>query len=381
MRKLFEYSQKLSVVAGVLLVLNADCFGQFGPFQVKWSFDYKLSGTVNNSNFQPQDATLQGAIPFGLRPYAVTNAVVAAYVTKNWPAASSPSSYLEVKLVPLDDEFNLATLDVRLRRSANGPRSVNIKVIISKYGSEDDSISIDYGTISLTDSSFKEVSIPIALINQQSTFTFRIHGYSAVNTNGTLQFDELIISGERIGRVLPVHMTYFNAQAIDNQVELNWETAWEQNSREFVVQRSSNLKEFGNLGRVAAAGESDGQRRYAFTDFNPLPGNAYYRLKIIDNDDIYEYSKVRDVIVRSGQPTLWVAANPTSGERIRVRASGLEAAVLRLTTIMGQNVSFRINRNGDGYTELIPAVTLAPGLYFLSLDQNGLQKHTRVLVR
>ena len=196
---------------------------------------------------------------------------------------------------------------------------------------------------------------------------------------GIIRLTDFLI--DNIEGTHPVHLTYFDAQAIDNQVELNWETAWEQNSREFIVQRSSDLKEFGDVGRVAAAGESDGRRQYAFTDFNPLPDNNYYRLRMVDKDDSYEYSKVRDVIVRPGQPMLWVASNPTSGERIRVRASGMDAAALRLTTIMGQNISFHLNQNSDGYTELIPAATLAPGMYFLSLDQDGLQKHTKVLVQ
>lgn len=195
---------------------------------------------------------------------------------------------------------------------------------------------------------------------------------------GIIRLTDFLI--DNIEGTHPVHLTYFNAQSLDNQVELNWETAWEQNSREFIVQRSNDLKEFGDVGRVVAAGESDGRRQYAFTDYNPLPGNNYYRLRMVDKDDTYEYSKVRDVIVRPGRPTLWVAANPTSGERIRVRASGVDATALRLTTIMGQNISFRVNQNSDGYTELIPAVTLAPGMYFLSIDQDGLQKHTKVLV-
>ncbi len=195
---------------------------------------------------------------------------------------------------------------------------------------------------------------------------------------GVVRFTDFLI--QDIEGINPVHLTYFNAQPIYNQVELNWETAWEQNSREFIVQRSNDLKEFGEVGRVAAAGESDGRRQYAFTDYNPLPGNNYYRLRMVDKDDSYEYSKVRDVIVRPGQPTLWVASNPTSGERIRVRASGVDATALRLTTIMGQNISFRIDQKSDGYTELVPVATLAPGMYFLSLGQDGQQKHTKVLV-
>ncbi|MFB9294806.1 T9SS type A sorting domain-containing protein [Persicitalea jodogahamensis] len=208
---------------------------------------------------------------------------------------------------------------------------------------------------------------------QLSDISFRFQGGV-----GIIRLSDFLI--QDIEGVNPVNLTYFNADPINSQVELNWETAWEQNSREFIVQRSNDLKEFGDVGRVAAAGESDGRRQYAFTDFTPPPGNNYYRLRMVDKDNTYEYSNVKDVIVRPGQPTLWVAANPTSGERIRVRSSGVDAAALRLTTIMGQDVSFRLNQNSDGYTELIPAVRLAPGMYFLSLDQDGLRKHTKVLV-
>ncbi len=195
---------------------------------------------------------------------------------------------------------------------------------------------------------------------------------------GIVRFTDFII--QDIEGVNPVRLTYFNADPIDNQVELTWETAWEQNSREFIVQRSNDLKEFGDVGRVAAAGESDGPRQYAFTDFNPPPGNNYYRLRMVDKDNTYEYSNVKDVIVRPNQPALSVASNPTSGERIRVRTANVETSALRLTTIMGQDVSFRVHQNSDGYTELIPAVRLAPGMYFLSLDQDGTRKHTKVLV-
>lgn len=195
---------------------------------------------------------------------------------------------------------------------------------------------------------------------------------------GTIVMDNLRIRD--IDGVLPVNLTYFTAQAIGNQAELGWETAWERNSREFIIQRSSDLKEFGDIGRVAAAGEADGRRQYTFTDTAPLPGTNYYRLRMVDRDDTYQYSKIRDVIVRPDLPTLWVASNPTTGEKIRFRTSAVDVSALKLTTIMGQPINFRINQGSDGYTELIPASVLAPGMYFLSLKQDGYQNHTKVLV-
>jgi hypothetical protein len=196
---------------------------------------------------------------------------------------------------------------------------------------------------------------------------------------GTITMDNLRIRD--ISGVLPVKLTYFNAEAIGNQVELGWETTWEKNSREFVIQRSNDLREFGDIGRIAAAGEAEGRRQYSFTDINPLPGANYYRLRVVDKDDTYEFSKVKDVVVRSDLPMLLVASNPTSGDLIRLRTSLVDFSALKLTNLMGQNVNFRIHQNSEGYTELIPASVLAPGMYFLSLYQDGFQTNTKVLIQ
>ena len=195
---------------------------------------------------------------------------------------------------------------------------------------------------------------------------------------GTITLDNLRIRD--ISGVLPVKLTYFTAEAIGNQVELGWETAWEKNSREFIIQRSSDLKEFGDIGRVTAAGETEGRRQYSFVDQAPLPGASYYRLRMVDKDGTYEYSRVEDVIVHSDQPILLVAGNPTIGDLIRLRTSLEDLSELKLTNIMGQNINFRISQNSDGYLELKPSSMLAPGMYFLSLNKEGFRNYIKVLV-
>ncbi len=196
---------------------------------------------------------------------------------------------------------------------------------------------------------------------------------------GIIRLTDFLI--REVDGVLPVHLTYFNAQAIGDRVDLNWETAWERNSREFVVERSGDLKEFGTIGRVTAAGETEAKRQYSFTDATPMPGTNYYRLRSVDKDDTYEFSKVRDVVVRPDQPVLLLAGNPTTGERIRFRALSIDSDALKLTTVSGQNINFRLDQTQDGYTEMIPHSALAPGMYFLSVDQDGFRQRTKVLVQ
>ncbi|MEL5992841.1 T9SS type A sorting domain-containing protein [Hymenobacter segetis] len=97
---------------------------------------------------------------------------------------------------------------------------------------------------------------------------------------------------------LPVELTLFNAQVLENQqVDLNWVTASEKNSRAFVVERSSDGKVFRELSSVAAAGTTQYQTTYHTTDERPLPATSYYRLRQIDLDGTYSFSPVRAVKV------------------------------------------------------------------------------------
>ena len=58
---------------------------------------------------------------------------------------------------------------------------------------------------------------------------------------------------------------------------LNWSTASEYNSKQFILQRSANGADFNNIAILDAAGQSNTRQEYAFEDKAPL-ALAYYRL-------------------------------------------------------------------------------------------------------
>src|SRR5258708_11364190 len=55
---------------------------------------------------------------------------------------------------------------------------------------------------------------------------------------------------------LPVTLTVFTAIRSGNEAVLQWQTATEENSRNFVIERSSDGKPSPDTGPVAAAGDS-----------------------------------------------------------------------------------------------------------------------------
>ena len=98
---------------------------------------------------------------------------------------------------------------------------------------------------------------------------------------------------------LPVNLTSFSAHIEDQKVLLEWETTSETNNSYFEIERSANVKEFEKIGHVAGQINSETLVQYSFTDYNPLNGTNYYRLRQVDLDGKFEYSKIRSIVLEN----------------------------------------------------------------------------------
>ncbi len=91
---------------------------------------------------------------------------------------------------------------------------------------------------------------------------------------------------------LPAELISFKAVQETRVNQLIWETASEENTLSFMIQRSENgVDGFEAIGRVDASGNSTVLKSYEFIDANPI-SLAYYRLHIVDIDGSFEYSDV-----------------------------------------------------------------------------------------
>ena len=108
----------------------------------------------------------------------------------------------------------------------------------------------------------------------------------------------------------PVEMTRFDAKTMDKTVLLHWETATEHNNRYFEVQRSADSRNWEVLGQVPSwNGNSRELQSYQFTDEKPAAQTNYYRLRQVDTDGAYEFSKVVQASV-NGPRTVSAMPNP-----------------------------------------------------------------------
>lgn len=113
------------------------------------------------------------------------------------------------------------------------------------------------------------------------------------NTSGTetLNLDNVLVSNATL---LPVELVSFTAIPKNNWVHLNWKTNSELLHSHFEVEKSIDGIVFEKIGTIAAKGDEFSGANYQFID--PFSAHTiYYRLKQVDLDAVFHYSKIISV--------------------------------------------------------------------------------------
>jgi hypothetical protein len=192
----------------------------------------------------------------------------------------------------------------------------------------------------------------------QATCLSPATGYNShAATEGT---DGIICTGllATVTCPLPVDFVYFNGLKEGGNNVLTWSTATEQNNNYFIVERSSNGNDFGEIGRVKGQGNSNSVMTYQYRDENPVNGINYYRLKQVDIDNSFSYSKVIAIVNKTIDFEMF--PNPSNGAFvIRFMASGYSYK-LDIADVKGINV---YSCEGDEVPESLEVKGLANGIY------------------
>jgi hypothetical protein len=121
---------------------------------------------------------------------------------------------------------------------------------------------------------------------------------------------------------LPVNLKSFTAARRNTyNVELKWETAQEENSKGFDVQRKLTNGGWQTVGFVATKainGSSNSVLSYEFTDLNNAKGISQYRLRQLDIDGKQSYSLIRAVRGEGQKGKTIVYPNPSSDGKVNV---------------------------------------------------------------
>ncbi len=137
---------------------------------------------------------------------------------------------------------------------------------------------------------------------------------------------------------LPITLVLFKGFLADNKTVLQWLTASEKNAQAFIVEKSTNGKDFTTIGTVVAKNKSEASS-YTFDD-NALNSDInYYRLKMMDFDGSFKYSNVVTIKVDSKKVNrLKVFPNPVSTDITIIHRAAEAEAVIKIVSINGQIV-------------------------------------------
>ncbi len=169
---------------------------------------------------------------------------------------------------------------------------------------------------------------------------------------------------------LPVTLTDFKGNRNGKNVDLFWTTKTESNNKGFYVQRSADGINFSDLGFVATktnSGNSSIELNYVFTDAAPLQQN-YFRLKQVDKDDRFVYSKVLNIKFAESNFVLQKIYPNPAAEKLNVS----------VTCSIQANISYNIF-NSEGKLIQAKAITLNPGDNIITINTSSLSNGSYVL--
>ena len=162
---------------------------------------------------------------------------------------------------------------------------------------------------------------------------------------------------------LPVTLVSFDVVKKETAAELSWVTSQETNSSHFEVERSTKDLAWEVIGSVKALTESSALEKYGYLDVHPLSGENLYRLKMIDLDGTFAYSRIRSVVFDKQMISISTYPNPATN---RLFLNVKDAKTIRQLSIY--NLSGTLIYKSDTYpTEGVQVSDLTAGLYILKL--------------
>jgi hypothetical protein len=161
----------------------------------------------------------------------------------------------------------------------------------------------------------------------------------------------------------PVELLYFTVKEEGNNAALRWSTASEKNSSYFSIEKSNDGINFSEIGTVNARGFSSNLVTYGYED-RQFYSTSYYRLKMVDIDGSYEYSRIavleKDeyvrIINRSEEDLLEIkaVANEDTEWNLAVYSLlGQEYLNEKLSLVKGENTILKKIRGGEQSAKIV----------------------------
>lgn len=168
---------------------------------------------------------------------------------------------------------------------------------------------------------------------------------------------------------LPVILTSFEAEDRDGTVELSWATSAEINNSHFEIQKSTDGRAFLTVGTVKGHGTTRLPQIYSYSMPINQNENHYFRLKQVDFDGKFEYSKV-----------VAIGSEATAKDQIKILVDNGQLSAIGIennTTYIIRDQQGRIHSQGSiSEYDFVNVSSLSRGVYFISiLNDRKIETH------
>lgn len=167
---------------------------------------------------------------------------------------------------------------------------------------------------------------------------------------------------------LPIELISFDAKSTEGGNFLTWVTASESQNKGFNIERSADGSRFEKIAFVKGAGTTSKRQDYRFIDIvpkNQSGATLYYRLKQLDEDGRFEYSKII-TIAQNSKNELSVFPNPSNGTFTVIGLEKIENEQLIITNSIGQILPIQLTSNNQ-----LDFSAYSSGMYYLRVGRSG----------
>jgi hypothetical protein len=201
--------------------------------------------------------------------------------------------------------------------------------------------------------------------------------------NGDNPADNGSTTGLTVTSVVPLSILDFSGASVNCEPSLKWTTTSETNTNRFEIEKSTTGNDnWKAIATVAASGNSSTNKSYSYVDkdINGAEEKLFYRLKMVDNDGRFSYSRIAPVLSTCKSAKMLVYPNPVENSRLNVSLAGTIGNVqATLIAVTGEVVLTIKLINGINYVNIS---NVANGMYILNVkDASGFHKNTKLIVK
>ncbi|RRB06942.1 T9SS type A sorting domain-containing protein [Larkinella rosea] len=170
---------------------------------------------------------------------------------------------------------------------------------------------------------------------------------------------------------LPVTYAYFRAQPLQKGVQLEWQTTNELRHSHFIVERSINAIDFQSVSGpvIDPFGTRNDTKVYRYIDGEVSQGTFYYRLKQVDTDGSFAYSKLVAVNLGDQNAAVRLFPNPVVDQlQIRFDTEEMGIVDVELSDLSGKEwLSQSGNKTEKSHMQQLNVQSLPKGFYLVTI--------------